>query len=197
MFKWLWTLVKAFLIGIFLMSCAAIFLLSGGDEQEEQEVKSIESVQVEEITDPEPVIQETSSEESLEKKTEPENNDIEPEIIYKLTSVLMSPNLDDIFGKDNYEIKYDNEGITLNIWNEGTVDGVVLIINGLGNEHLQQSWDIIKSSVISSCSTWTQEIEKAGVKNPIVMFNVINDRNHDNVLLSVMNGVVIYDATQE
>lgn len=191
------TLIGIGVIALILFSCGTL-LFGGGKENDEQKSSSAESVKVEEQVKTETATQEASSiEPTKEQVSDNQGKNTDPEIAYMAAKILIGSSLDESIGSDNYTINYDKDGITVNAWLDGITQGAVLLKSGLGSDELQQSWDNMKSSTMNACSKWVDGLKESGVENPVVVYNVVNDVNHDNILLSVLNGVVIYDATKE
>lgn len=203
MFRALWNLIKIVIFGFIALFCIVLFWPSSSDKKDSQESTPIETTQVEETKAIEPVEEKITTEpvveetDIVEENSESSNSLSDTELTYMAASILIDSNLQQAFSKDNYEVKYDKDSITINIWNDGIVQGIVLLKAGLGEESWQSSWDSIKQSAISSCSRWTEEIIEAGIDNPTVIYNIVNDQNHDNVLLSVCNGTLIYDVLND
>lgn len=96
----------------------------------------------------------------------------------------------------DYYYSYINEGVLfINITNEGTAQGAVLAKNG--NTELQKVWNEMKQNLITANLELVKTAEDMGIDNPMISYNVLNDANKDNVLLSMLNGVVVSDAVND
>lgn len=96
----------------------------------------------------------------------------------------------------DYYYSYINDGVLfINITNEGTAQGAVLAKNG--NEELKKAWDEMKQNLITANLELVKTAEDMGIDNPMISYNVLNDANKDNVLLSMLNGVVVSDAVND
>ena len=97
--------------------------------------------------------------------------------------------------KDNfkhYDISYEDEMVTIDVWDDGIAMGVTLAANG--NKDFQNSWNTVVTNQLEFCDSVQTLLETLGLGNVSVFINILNDGNLDNVLLSVWNGVVLYNA---
>lgn len=102
--------------------------------------------------------------------------------------VMISQN----FGENNYTMEYDGTGVTINLWSDNIAMGVAAA--AIGDADALASWDYMVDSQKTLCNSIVKQAEDVGLENYYVMLNVLNDLDHSKTLLSVMNGVVIYDA---
>ena len=93
---------------------------------------------------------------------------------------------------DNYELYQDGDTITIKIWKEGIAQGAILARNG--NTELLDSWDTMVNNTKEFATTRYEELETVNATDKHVMVNIMNDENLDNVLVTYMDGVVVYDA---
>ena len=63
-----------------------------------------------------------------------------------------------------------------------------------GDANAISSWDYMVDSQKTLCNSIVEQAEDIGFENYYVMLNVMNDLDHSKTLLSILNGVVIYDA---
>ena len=61
------------------------------------------------------------------------------------------------------------------------------------NESYKESWDVMVGNITELSISSQDLVESIGVQNVQVIINVLNDLNKNLTLLTVTNGVVIYD----
>ena len=95
------------------------------------------------------------------------------------------------YGENNYYTKWNNNTYIINVWAEGLAKEAVYAKRG--DEELLNSWTEL---VDATCymSTTTKETALTNGLNIDVQINVLNDTNLDKVLLTVLNGEVLYDV---
>lgn len=97
---------------------------------------------------------------------------------------------------DYHEIEGDETEITINVASDGLAEAVTLAkIEGCDETY--QPWVDAKKSMISACNSTGEFVKESGFENTTIFFNLLNDQNHDNVLLMIMNGAVVYDVMAE
>lgn len=94
---------------------------------------------------------------------------------------------------DYHKIEGDETGITLSIAMDGLAQDMV-IAGYSGKDENYEPWVDVKENMVGLCNTIHDSAVQFGMDNPIIMVNVLNDQNHENILLGIMNGIVIYDA---
>ena len=92
---------------------------------------------------------------------------------------------------NNYYTEWNNNTYIVNVWVEGIAEAAVYA--KLGNEEVLNSWTKIVDE-ICSMSTTLKETALTNGLNIDVQVNVLNDTNLDKVLLTVLNGEVLYDV---
>lgn len=132
---------------------------------------------------------------TMEGDSSPESdtNSDEPLMSMDMTAAVIEALVSQNF--ENYKIDYDDSGITLSLWQDGLAAGSVLA--AAGNQESIDSWNSIKESLITFCDSVSESMEAAGHGDATITINVLNDQNTDNILLSALNGVIIYDAVDE
>ena len=96
------------------------------------------------------------------------------------------------YGENNYYTEWNNDTYIVNVWTEGLSEGIFYA--KLGNEELLNTWNITVVDAICSLSTTIKEAASTNGLNIDVQINVLNDTNLDKVLLTVLNGEVLYDV---
>lgn len=97
--------------------------------------------------------------------------------------------------KDNFSgcaVTHDDSMITVNVW----TDGVAMEVAGAAGSP-PNGWSDLRESMVSFSNSISNLIDTVGREDVSSCLNILNDLNHDNVLLSVSEGVVIYDVMAE
>lgn len=96
------------------------------------------------------------------------------------------------FGENNYELEYDDTGMTINVWGDGVALDAASA--ALGDEDAKEAWAVLVDSQKTLCVTILEQVEDLGIENYYVVLNVLNDMDKSKTLLSTLNGTVVYDA---
>ena len=97
---------------------------------------------------------------------------------------------------EDYESYYDSNGaLNLDIAVEGLVDEVIHAMEG--EQEYIDDWNNMVDSLISSSNSLVESAKQSNIENPVVIINLLNDANRNNLLFSVKNGVVDYDAVRD
>lgn len=91
----------------------------------------------------------------------------------------------------NYEVKDANGVLTVSVWNDGVAAGAYLAQQG--SAELLASWDSMTENMITLSESVRKLLDTNGYKSKASAVNVVNDANHDNVLLTINDGSVVYD----
>lgn len=97
--------------------------------------------------------------------------------------------------KDNFsnvELLYEDQIITINLFEDGLSTAAVLAAAG-SNEYCD-SWNQLVESQQKLSSTIYENVSSIGFSDVAVVLNILNDLDKDKVLLTTMNGIVLYDA---
>lgn len=100
-------------------------------------------------------------------------------------------------GFDGHEISTDKELnlITVDVWNDGLASSIATLkSSGLSDAAM---WNELKESFVKLCNSMVGVCKASGRDDISVALNIKNDINKDNTLLSVFNGVVVYDVMEE
>lgn len=117
---------------------------------------------------------------------------VDKSALLKTFMVLLESNLKQNFGENNCTLEYDETAVTINVWADNIALGVVSAI--AGNSESIQSWNLMVDSQKTLCDSIVNELKEIGIENYPVMLNVLNELDKTKVLLTVLNGNVIYDA---
>ena len=92
-------------------------------------------------------------------------------------------------------VTYDEEtdSYIVNVCQEGVASDLTAVRAGT----LERStWDQVVDTMVDDCNSMKGVVETAELESN-VMLNILNDQNRDNVLLSIINGTVIYNAADD
>lgn len=172
---WFWVLVVCFVLGSFI-------------KRTDTQSDSSPSIETQYTTATAQKTVETVSESVPE--TVRETTDIVD--IYTAASLIES------FVKDNFEncdVSCEEDTITINIWQDGITAGAILA--AAGNQEALGSWnEMVENSRVYSEST-SDFVDTMGLEDVFVVVNVLNDQNTEKVLLSILDGTVIYDSVND
>ena len=95
-------------------------------------------------------------------------------------------------GFENYDVVYDDTGIIISVWQENIAAGATLA--KAGQADMLDAWESLKANTTDLCASICELVDTFGIDDASVMVNVLNDTNRENVLLSIIDGVVVYDS---
>lgn len=91
------------------------------------------------------------------------------------------------------DVTQDGESITVNLWVDGLCMELTLAEQS-GNDNYKETWETAKANTVSLAKSICDLVDTSGYTDVFVTLNVLNDLNHDNVLLSIFEGIVIFDV---
>lgn len=92
-----------------------------------------------------------------------------------------------------HSISGDETGFVINVSAEGLGQALYLTKQSQ-NADLLKTWEATKQTFVYLYGNVQDFLKTSGMEKPILMMNVLNDQNHDDIVLSVYENVVIYDA---
>ncbi len=96
------------------------------------------------------------------------------------------------YGENNYTLEYDETGVTLSLWKDNLAMGSALAATG--DESAKEAWGNMVESHKTLCNSIVTQTKDIGLENYYVTVNVLNDMDKSKTLLTILNGVVVYDA---
>lgn len=96
-------------------------------------------------------------------------------------------------GYSGVDVTHEGETITVNVWLDGLCMELTLAQES-GNDSYQETWDTIKDNFVDLSESIGNLVDTIGHTDVYVTVNILNDLNRDNVLLSVFEGIVIFDV---
>ena len=137
-----------------------------------------EFMETEASTEPTETVQET--EEEME------------EISYTIDDAMALLKLSIKDNYDNYEVYNEGDMIFVNVWNDNIALGAMMAV--AGNTEYKEAWNTMVNSTTNMCDAMHNLVLNCGLDNTHVTVNVVNDTNTELVLLSITDGVVMYDS---
>lgn len=92
-------------------------------------------------------------------------------------------------------VTYDEESDSyiVSVCQEGVASDLVAVRAGTLD---RSAWDQVVDTMTDDCNSIKNVVETAELDSN-VMLNILNDQNRDNVLLTIINGTVIYNAADD
>ena len=134
-------------------------------------------------------VTEATSEETTTAESEEETDIDTHESVRQLIEAVSAMYFQDI------TVTYDEEtdSYIVNVCQEGVASDLTAVRAGT----LERStWDQVVDTMVDDCNSMKSVVETAELDSN-VMLNILNDQNRDNVLLSIINGTVIYNAADD
>lgn len=134
----------------------------------------------------------TNDDTEIKNSTVKEESVVETQPMSKeVFATVIELSLAKAYGENNYYTEWNNNTYIINVWTKGIAEAAVYA--KLGNEEVLNTWT---KFVDAACSMSTN-IKETALTNGLnidVQVNVLNDTNRDKVLLTVLNGEVLYDV---
>lgn len=188
-----------FVVCFVLMCVFAMFVPTDESASSPEGTDTAEAASTSQQDDAEPTptpTEEPTPEPILEPAEEPEEVSTASELHLEMADII--PSVETILDESyngNYSLDYDDSSVTVNLWYDGVALGATMAADG--DAEYQKQWDTLVNSMTQQTESLVDVFETAGLNDVVVLVNVLNDQNKDNTLLSVLNGIVIYDAVQQ
>ena len=147
--------------------------------------------------EPESTVQEEPQEDESAQAEEPtetpapeSDEENSGEMSVDLLAAAISLTLQENF--ENSDVTYDENSITMSVWNDNIAAGALLAQQG--NEELRESWDEMRENLRKTCEAAKETVDSAGYEDVTVTLKLLNDMNQENILLTVVDGVVTEDV---
>ena len=95
---------------------------------------------------------------------------------------------------DNYEIELSDKIYTVNVWGDGI--SLTATLANLGYESSKEDWERLTSSSISAQLNLQKALDIHGYEDYTLLFQILNDQNLENTLLSIVYGMVFYNYVE-
>lgn len=144
--------------------------------------------------------------EATEAQTEPqtlpatETEETEPtqETEEEKLSIAQIAAIVEAVAKDSYNncsVVYDDAGIMLNVWEDGVATGALLAYSG--NKEMKDLWNDMSKDVGMMADGLTDFIRTSDQPHIYIAVNVLNDLDEESVILSYLNGMLVYDYVND
>ncbi|MBO4808730.1 MAG: hypothetical protein J5537_06770 [Lachnospiraceae bacterium] len=160
------------------------------EEVEKNEVEKAEVVQ--DVSDQDASTVDDSNTDSNENSSDTdEAQTVDNETMVKVLIAATDGILKENFGSDNYTISYDDNMVTINVWQEGVAMGAAGVKTGLVD---RSEWD----TMVDNMQYMSNSIYDAYKPYDVdVAINIVNDQNKENTLVTFLDGIKVYDALDE
>lgn len=187
---WLWVIVAIVLLGA---------IGAGGERDSVKEADIPTSAVQDEQSLPTEATDAQTPPTETPKQEDPVNTDksqAEKDEQKQAALTIMRVQFDQILSEnfgENYTLEINDTSTTVNIWSDGVAAGAALAASG--DPTTMSAWN----TMLDSFSEMSKSISAIPVAlefddNYYCCINLLNDLNKDNVLASIVNGVVIYDV---
>lgn len=130
-------------------------------------------------------------------KTEQKTEDTKKESTPDMS--LFKPKCDELMkelGNDYYDSWVSTGGyLVLEVSNNGLGEEVQKAIDG--DKDIRDAWAKMRSGVVEDYNRLIEHAKSAGIEKPLLSYNIVDDTNTSNYLLTVQGGIVAYDAVEE
>lgn len=184
--------LTAFIVVIVILIILGAIGSAGGDSSASSSSSSSAGEATEPTQTPSPT-QQTESENSEVTSGTDSTSDSSSDVTLDLMAAAFQVTLQNSF--DNSDLTYDDTSITMNVWQDNVAAGALLAQQG--NEELRDQWDDMRKNMRQMCQSSRDALDQAGLDDVSVTLNLVNDMNQDNTLLTIVDGVVVYDAVYD
>lgn len=98
------------------------------------------------------------------------------------------------FANYNYNTSWNGDTLVMNTWGDGIAEGAIYAV--MGNAECVEAWGNLVDNSTSLCKTTYDSAIEHGL-NVHVEYNILNNTNTDNVLLSIKDGAVTYNVVTD
>ena len=116
-------------------------------------------------------------------------DEVSTDSIASLVKLAVKDNFDDV------DVSVDGDVITVNIKQNGVAADFYSLTQGDSN--VKDAWDQLVQNQVSLCDQFKKSSSDLGRDDVVFIVQLLNDVNPDNVLVSVMDGTVYYNAADD
>lgn len=116
-------------------------------------------------------------------------DEVSTDSIASLVKLAVKDNFDDV------DVSVDGDVITVNIKQNGVAADFYSLTQGDAN--VKDAWDQLVQNQVSLCDQFKKSSSDLGRDDVVFIVQLLNDVNPDNVLVSVMDGTVYYNAADD
>lgn len=182
------------IVGIVLLVLIVIGMF--GNKKTEEPTKAVETAveATAEVKTEAPTEEAEQIEEAIEDATEEAEEEYQLSVddIITIYKISLEQNFTD--DGQGYDVIRQDDTILINLWSEG-ITGEAL--QAKTNDKYKSDWNYMVDNIKDSSESFQSVLDENGYSDMTSAISVVNDVNHDRVLLLVVNGVVLYDAVNE
>nr|DAW31295.1 MAG TPA: hypothetical protein [Caudoviricetes sp.] len=134
------------------------------------------------------------NQQNQQQQQEDQNGDVDMSVIAASLKAILDKNSDGT--SVEYDVDYDDDSITIYVKSDGAAAEIAQA-KASGYDDTYEPWVKMRDSMVTLCNSAVDAVEAFGVTGKYVTVTVVNDANEDNTLLTIMNGVVVYDVMAE
>lgn len=116
-------------------------------------------------------------------------DEVSTESIASLVKLAVKDNFDDV------DVSVDGDVITVNIKQNGIAADFYALTQG--DADVKDTWDQLVQNQVELCNQFDKSASDLGRDDIIFIVQLLNDTNPDNVLVSVVDGTVYYNAADD
>lgn len=105
---------------------------------------------------------------------------------------IVDATVDEAFAGVGHNTEWDGNAFVVNVWQDGIALGATLAV--AGDRDCSSAWKTMRANQVKMCETIMDTADAAGLEIDVII-NLLNDTNTDNTLLTIFNGIVVYDVT--
>ncbi len=95
---------------------------------------------------------------------------------------------------DGYRLTLEGDLLVITVWMEGTADLAACVRAGLLDRDF---WENVRKGAGALAAASRALVDTAGRADLAIRIDLLNDRNHEKILLSLLGDTIIYDAALE
>lgn len=96
---------------------------------------------------------------------------------------------------ENYDLSYDETGITISLWQEGIAKEATLAING--DKKYFNNWNKMIENFVSMAKSSRSFLDDLGLKDVSLAVVILNDQNTENIITMIVNDTIVFDIVSE
>lgn len=134
------------------------------------------------------------NQQNQQQQQEEQNTEVDMSVVASAIKTVLDKNAEGT--GIEYSLEYDDTGLVIAVKASG-VAAEVAQAKADGYDDTYEPWVTMRESMVKLCNSISDAVDTLGAKDKYVTVTVVNDANEDNTLLTIMNGVVVYDVMAE
>lgn len=134
------------------------------------------------------------NQQNQQQQQEEQNTEVDMSVVASAIKTVLDKNAEGT--GIEYSLEYDDTGLVIAAKASG-VAAEVAQAKADGYDDTYEPWVTMRESMVKLCNSTSDAVDTLGAKDKYVTVTVVNDANEDNTLLTIMNGVVVYDVMAE